>query len=282
MRAPVEGDLAQVARLASEHSPEPVGEAAVRQEWSAPRVDLELDARVEDDACVLVERLDEARVWMDVQGRPSRELLDWAESRATALGTKIFSGGWSTNRPVLEALEQRGFRLARHSRRMLADLADASPGPVWPAGIQARSFRPGDERVFYEVHQETFRDSWEPVEEPYDEWAHWLLTPPSFVPDLWFLAHENGEPAGIAICHPHRALADLGWVRILGVRRPWRRRGLGRALLLHAFEEFRRRGCTTAGLGVDAESLTGAHRLYEEVGMRVTSRFDMYEKTTGP
>jgi ribosomal protein S18 acetylase RimI-like enzyme len=278
VRVPAEGDIPVVVRLASEHSPEPFDEATLRQEWSAPRVDLDLDARVEDGAYVLVERLDDERVWMDVQGRPSRELLDLAEARAAALGSKIFSGGWSTNGAVLEALEQRGFRRVRHSHRMLIDLAAASPAPVWPSDIEVRTFEPGDERVFYDVHQETFEDSWEHVEEPYDEWAHWLLSPPAFVPDLWLLAHENGEPAGIAICHPHRARADLGWIRILGVRRPWRRRGLGRALLLHAFAEFRRRGLAAAGLGVDAESLTGANRLYEEVGMRVASRFDIYEK----
>jgi ribosomal protein S18 acetylase RimI-like enzyme len=67
-------------------------------------------------------------------------------------------------------------------------------------------------------------------------------------------------------------------VRLLGVRRPWRRRGLGRALLLHAFGEFRRRGFSRSALGVDAESLTGANRLYERAGMHVAARFDIYEK----
>jgi ribosomal protein S18 acetylase RimI-like enzyme len=49
-------------------------------------------------------------------------------------------------------------------------------------------------------------------------------------------------------------------------------------LLLHSFAEFRRRGLRRAGLGVDAESLTGANRLYEEAGMHVSARFDIYEK----
>ena len=267
-----------VVGLVSEHAPEPLDDAGLRREWSAPRVDLERDARVEEGAYVLVERLDEERVWLDVYGRPSPGLLDWAEARAAELAKRIFSGGWSTNRAVLEALEQRGFRPARHSHRMLLDLDEPPAQAVWPDGIVVRTFEPGDERVFYDVHQESFRDSWEPIEEPYDEWAHWLLSPPAFVPELWFLALENDEPAGIAICHPHRTRADLGWVRILGVRHPWRRRGLGRALLLHAFAEFRRRGLTSAGLGVDAESLTGANRLYEEAGMRVASHFVMYEK----
>ncbi|HLE99018.1 MAG TPA: GNAT family N-acetyltransferase [Gaiellaceae bacterium] len=279
MRAPIEDDIPAVVRLVSEQSPEPFDEAALRQEWTAPNVDLERDARVEDGAYVLVEQLDPERVWVDLQGAPSDELLDWAESCAGTRARKVFSGGWSTNRVVLDALERRGFRLVRHSQRMLIDLAEPSADPVWPEGIQVRSFEPGDEHVFYELHQETFEDSWEPIREPYDEWAHWLLSPAAFVPDLWFLAHEAGEPVGIAICHPHRARPDLGWVRILGVRRRWRRRGLGRALLLNAFAELRRRGFASAGLGVDAESVTGAHRLYGDVGMHVASRFDFYEKT---
>ena len=65
------------------------------------------------------------------------------------------------------------------------------------------------------------------------------------------------------------------------MRRPWRRRGLGRALLLHAFAEFRERGLPRAGLSVDSASPTGAHRLYEQVGMHLGPRYDIYEKVAG-
>jgi mycothiol synthase len=74
----------------------------------------------------------------------------------------------------------------------------------------------------------------------------------------------------------------VGWVGILGVLRDWRRRGIGRALLLHSFDEFRRRGLPRAGLGVDAESLTGANRLYESVGMHVVRRLDFFDKQLAP
>jgi mycothiol synthase len=73
-------------------------------------------------------------------------------------------------------------------------------------------------------------------------------------------------------------LEGVAWARVLGVRSPWRRRGLGRALLLHAFAQSRLHGLVLAGLGVDAESLAGAHRLYESVGTHVAMRFDIYEK----
>ena len=61
----------------------------------------------------------------------------------------------------------------------------------------------------------------------------------------------------------------VGYVGLLGVRRPWRRKGLGEALLLRSFQAFRERGWTRGTLGVDASSPTGATRLYERAGMRV-------------
>jgi ribosomal protein S18 acetylase RimI-like enzyme len=62
------------------------------------------------------------------------------------------------------------------------------------------------------------------------------------------------------------------------VRRSWRRHGLGKALLLHAFRELARRGRTAVGLSVQEDNPTGAVRLYESVGMRPVSRRTIYEK----
>lgn len=279
MRVPSKADAPFVAALMSEHASEPVPESDVEREWSASYVDLQRDARVEDDGYALVESIDSDRVWLNIHGRPSAELLDWADATSEARAPRALSGGWSTDETVLTALRERGFGQVRSSYRMVLDLASPTPEPAWPTGIAVRTFEPGDERVFYEVHQETFRDMWEPIEDTFEEWEHWFLAHPVFVPDLWFLAHEGGEPAGVAICFPHETRSGFGWVRVLGVRRPWRKRGLGRALLLHAFAEFRRRGLTGAGLGVDSESETGAHTLYESVGMRVAARFDILERS---
>ena len=70
----------------------------------------------------------------------------------------------------------------------------------------------------------------------------------------------------------------MGWVGMLGVRRPWRRRGLGELLLRTAFAEFARHGETRVGLGVDAESETGATRLYESAGMTLAFRINVFRK----
>jgi mycothiol synthase len=58
---------------------------------------------------------------------------------------------------------------------------------------------------------------------------------------------------------------------MVGVRRPWRRRGIAEALLLQSFHLFYERGFQQVGLGVDSASLTGATRLYEKAGMQVIS-----------
>ncbi len=81
--------------------------------------------------------------------------------------------------------------------------------------------------------------------------------------------------AGLSLCKYEK---DLGWVDTLAVLRPWRRKGLGMALLRHSFAEFYRRGTHKIGLGVDAQNLTGATRLYERAGMHVARQYDAYEK----
>ena len=124
----------------------------------------------------------------------------------------------------------------------------------------------------------TAADQHESTPLTYEEWRHWSFGG-AFDADLWFLAEDGSELAGILIARPERGGDDtLGWISVLGVRRPWRRRGLGRALLLHAFGELRRRGKLRAGLGVDGASPTGAVRLYENAGMRVVRRNDHWEK----
>jgi mycothiol synthase len=86
---------------------------------------------------------------------------------------------------------------------------------------------------------------------------------------------DGDEVAGVLL---GEMLPDRGWVNDLAVRRPWRGRGLGEALLRHAFGAFYRRGQRTVALGVDSQSLTGATRLYERVGMRVERQYDICEK----
>jgi ribosomal protein S18 acetylase RimI-like enzyme len=106
-----------------------------------------------------------------------------------------------------------------------------------------------------------------------------LLTPVVPRTRFGFLALDGAEPAGCCICGLHGSGdPSFGYVATLAVRRPWRRRGLGLALLHHSFREFHHRGMTQAALDADAESLTGAVRLYERAGMHIHKRREVYEK----
>ena len=257
-------------------------------QWlTSPRLDIERDSRLayEDGSIVGyvdVDPLgeDPVRWWCDVRIHPDAEvahvvppLLDWAERRAGSGLVRVW--GPSTFEALRREFEAAGYRRIRGSYRMQIELDESPREPRFPDGVEVRTLRPGEERVAYEVHSETFADSWEHTTEPYEEWEHYAVKTEAFDPSLWFIAWDGDEPAGIALC---RVRNGIGFVGILGVRRAWRRRGLGRALLEHAFAAFAQRGFDKVALGVDAESLTGAHRLYEAAGMRVVRQLDFFEK----
>ncbi len=91
---------------------------------------------------------------------------------------------------------------------------------------------------------------------------------------------DGEQIAGISLCEHQHGIGD--YVGSLGVRRSWRKQGLGQALLLHSFGEFYRRGIKRISLNVDGESLTGATRLYGKVGMHVVRQQYRYEKEMRP
>jgi ribosomal protein S18 acetylase RimI-like enzyme len=110
----------------------------------------------------------------------------------------------------------------------------------------------------------------------FEEWQRFRLEADDTDTSLWFMARAGAEVAGVIRCDSQKF--GGGFVGALGVRSPWRGRGIGAALLQHAFAEYCRRGLTHVSLGVDAENPTGATRLYERVGMRVVSEDVVFEK----
>ncbi len=182
--------------------------------------------------------------------------------------------------PAQRIMEDAGFGLARAFWRMAIDLADAPPAPQWPDGVTLRTFIPGqDDRAVFDAVEEAFKDHWDHVPHEFDEWME-RTKRESFDPTLWFLAMDGAEIAGVTLCRLRPD--ESAWINTVAVRRSWRKRGLGLALLHHAFAEFYRRGIQHAALGVDAQSLTGATRLYERAGMHVSLRIATYQKELRP
>jgi mycothiol synthase len=204
-------------------------------------------------------------------------LLARAETESGQRGlNQLRAGMFAENDAARRLFAGLGFREARHYFQMRIDLDGEPAQPKWPAGIVPTTFRPEDARDFHRALNEAFADEWGWHAAPFEEWRQYRLEDPDTDTSLWFTARDDEEVAAVARCDPNRD--GGGWVGAIGVLKPWRRRGLGLALLHHAFAEFRRRGVPHVGLGVDADNPTGATRLYERAGMRVTKEDVIYEK----
>jgi ribosomal protein S18 acetylase RimI-like enzyme len=155
--------------------------------------------------------------------------------------------------------------MAREVLHMELRLAGAAPAPDWPAGVTVRTADlDADAAAVHALLELAFRGSPD-EEQPYDAWLSWWTGDPEFDPGSWFLAEAAGELAGVALCW------SSGFLKDLAVHPAQRRRGIGRALLLHVFRELRSRGAPSVSLKVDAAN-RGAVRLYERAGMRVVER----------
>lgn len=176
--------------------------------------------------------------------------------------------------------EHESFKVVRYNWSMRINLDGPPPAPQFPQGVEIRPFVEADHLYpVYEAITESFADHWGFIKPTFEKWKQFRMVPDRYYPDLWFVAWAGDQIAGVSIC---RYRSGIGWVWSLGVRRPWRRQGLGMALLLHSFGEFHKRGQTVIGLGVDASNPTGATRLYERAGMHVETQYVCCEKEFRP
>jgi mycothiol synthase len=285
--------------------------AAIRNEWISPGFDPDRDIRLvfapDGTMAGYIEVWTNSKPlvhpWMWGRVDPEYEdmgigtyLLRWAEERASQELPGVpaelrFAPRVGTLREAVKPkrlFEEMGYRHIRSSYQMLIEMDAPVPEPVWAEGITLRTFNPEtDAEAVYRAEDDSFRDHFGYVEQPFEQgfkrFKHFVLGAADFDPTLLFLAMDGNEVAGINICRSHSFDdPDMGWVGTLGVRRPWRKRGIGLALLRHSFNEFYRRGKRKVGLGVDAQNLTGALHLYESAGMHVHQAYDQYEKELRP
>lgn len=176
-------------------------------------------------------------------------------------------------------LADQGFAVVRCFFHMRIDLVAEPDCPVWPDEIDVSTFRAEDARSVYDAVTIAFADHWEHHPRTFEDWRHTHVDASDHDPELWLLARASGAIAGVCLCLPHDAARpEVGWVAIVAVLRPWRRRGLATALLTESFRRFWARGTRSVGLGVDAESPTGAVGLYERVGMYVEHRLAAWDR----
>lgn len=177
------------------------------------------------------------------------------------------------------AYQRHGLRHVRSYYQMQLELDAPPPEPIFPEGISLRTFVKGqDDRAVFEAFDEAFSDHYDHISGRFDWFQHHSINNPLSDFSMWYLAMAGDQIAGLCLCS--KSIAEdpqLGWVDDLAVRRPYRKRGLGLALLRTAFGEFYRRGYRKVGLSVDPQNLTGALRLYERAGMRPIRTWLRYE-----
>jgi mycothiol synthase len=270
----------------------------LKHEWQTPGFDLEWDAfLVETSAGQIVgyeeffDEYEHARLRTDGYVHPQfrgqsigTALLRIIEQRAreeinlAEPDVRVSLRSTIDNRDALshELHRNEGYQPLRYHWRMEIVLKDPPPEPKRPEGIELRPFIKGEHDVaVWQAQNEAFRDHWGSHDVTLEEWQRSRFGDPEFDSTLWPIAWDGDEVAGFSL---NRYRMGIGWIRTLGVRRRWRKRGLGEALLLHSFGEFYKRGMKTIGLGVDAQNPTGATRLYQKVGMYAASEFVTYEK----
>lgn len=223
----------------------------------------------------------------------AHRLFDWVETHARSRialcpddAQVVLNQSFFYKHDLLHRVcKQRGYTHARSFYRMQIEFNEA-PQPVLPKnGINIRALNfedPQEKQAAFIATEEAFKDHWGHIEVSAEEtgkkWEKIIQENFLFDPTLWFIALDGDKIAGMVYCNPKiMEDEDCGWISTLGVCKPWRRNGLGLALLNHAFVQLHRRGAKRAALGVDASSLTGATRLYENAGMKVVRQYDAYE-----
>ena len=206
-------------------------------------------------------------------------LEEKAATRKKEETVNLFTQISEKNNTLLQLFAANGYKSNLSFLIMELELNEPPASPQWPAGIIVRPFvKDQDEQVTYQTDEEASKDKGYHNPLSYEGWIKRMgMEKESFDPDLWFLACEGNEVAGVAL-NVFDKESNTGWVDHLSVRQAWRKRGIGKALLLHSFAEFHRRGINHIKLSVDSKSLTNAPQLYESVGMKTVQQYHIYRK----
>jgi mycothiol synthase len=217
-------------------------------------------------------------------------MVDALETRLRAIaadhpdGEKLFETFGGDNAREREALLLGiGYEPVRHGYAMLRPSVDDLPDAPLPVGLEIREVLPEHLPAIWAADQEAFSDAWGFSPAAEGEYERFVSDPVMSDTSLWRIAWDGGEVAGQVRAYINAEENEQfgrkrGYTEHISVRRPWRRRGLARALIAASFPLLRERGMTEAALGVDTENVSGALRVYEACGFKPISRSTSYRR----
>ncbi len=306
VRSATVADLDAVLGVRAAHEVADYGESTTTREtllaeWQAT------DKRLATDTWVVCDRHGQLAAYAEVSRHPLSDayvpriwvapgsrgqgieamLLGLAEERARAIGVgmggatlTLFTQVLGDNAAIQQALADAGYALTSSFQVMEITLVEP-PSPAQPIPqIDIRPFVVGrDEQAVYAADEEAFLDERGKTPRTFEQWSRRLHMHENFAPTLWLIAWDGDEVAGSALNEAtNEAGQEVGRIHHLGVRLPWRRRGLGMALLRQTLSAFYRLGIPKVRLNVDAQSLTNAHLLYARAGFRTIRAYRNYSK----
>ncbi len=173
-----------------------------------------------------------------------------------------------------------GYVPIRYGFEMVRYLTGQLPEHPLPDGLEMRSAVEAEYRAVFDADNEAFEDHWghrPKTEADFQMRFHGAEMDPS----MYLVAWDGDQVAGVVMnaifAEENEALGTRrGWLEHVSVRRPWRGRGVAKALCAASFRLLRERGMDEAWLGVDAANPTGALRLYERLGFHVSRRWQAY------
>jgi mycothiol synthase len=197
-------------------------------------------------------------------------------------------GAWISDRETghRHLLEAEGYVPVRYGFTMIRPSLDDIPEAPLPDGLEIRDVRPEDHRAIFDADAEAFRDHWghrEPTEEDFTG----LFALPDLDTSLWSVAWDGDQVAGSVQTFVWKTENETlgvrrGWLEHISVRRPWRRRGVAKAIIADALHRLQAAGMNEAMLGVDSENPLGALQLYESIGFVTKDRGTAYRKAWEP
>jgi len=224
-------------------------------------------------------------------GRACSDLLiEWAVGQAREVGAargldvqQIDTGAFADDVRQHRWLAAGGFTKVRTwwqmKRPVTPDEVGLVPDPArWQLdGAQVRLVESGadgkpddaDLRRVHDVLEQSFTDHFNSKPETFDEFLHRLQQDPGHRWDHWWLAElDDGTPVGALVATISESTngPDGSYVDYIGVIGLARGRGVAKGLLRTVIADAAARGRDRVGLEVDADSPTGADRLYRGMG----------------
>ncbi len=192
--------------------------------------------------------------------------------------TEVFD----SEKDFLSLLKNAGYSEARHEHLMVRPNLENIPAAPMPEGLEVRPIGPEHLQAVWRADLEAFQDHWgyiPPTEKNYQDWVNDPLT----IPNLWQVGWDGDQVAGMVLNYINVNENQIyhrkrGYTEGISVRRPWRRRGLARALLVRSLHMLKELGMEEAALSVDSQNLNMAYQLYQDVGFQIVGGYSIYRK----